>query len=78
MELQVKNASGAATGQISVADETFTRPFNETLVHQPVVAYLAGGRAGTRAQKTRAEVRGGGLKPWRQKRHLIPTLCSAG
>ena len=67
MELQVKNASGAATGQISVADETFTRPFNETLVHQAVVAYLAGGRAGTRAQKTRAEVRGGGLKPWRQK-----------
>jgi len=50
MELQVKNASGAATGQISVADETFTRPFNETLVHQAVVAYLAGGRAGTRAQ----------------------------
>ena len=67
MELQVKNASGAATGQISVADETFTRPFNETLVHQAVVANLAGGRAGTRAQKTRAEVRGGGLKPWRQK-----------
>ena len=67
MELQVKNASGAATGQISVADETFTRPVNETLVHQAVVAYLAGGRAGTRAQKTRAEVRGGGLKPWRQK-----------
>jgi large subunit ribosomal protein L4 len=50
-----------------VADEIFTRPFNEPLVHQIVVAYQAGGRAGTRAQKTRAEVRGGGAKPWRQK-----------
>ncbi|MFZ1642682.1 MAG: 50S ribosomal protein L4 [Candidatus Contendobacter sp.] len=67
MELQIKNASGAASGQIAVADETFAKPFNEALVHQVVVAYLAGGRAGTRAQKTRAEVRGGGAKPWRQK-----------
>ncbi|HRE53788.1 MAG TPA: 50S ribosomal protein L4 [Candidatus Competibacter sp.] len=67
MELQIKSASGAAAGQLSVADETFTRPFNEALVHQVVVAYLAGGRAGTRGQKTRAEVRGGGSKPWRQK-----------
>ncbi|MBL8259986.1 MAG: 50S ribosomal protein L4 [Candidatus Competibacteraceae bacterium] len=67
MELQIKTASGAATGQLSVADETFSRPFNEALVHQVVVAYLAGGRAGTRAQKTRAEVSGGGSKPWRQK-----------
>jgi large subunit ribosomal protein L4 len=67
MELQIKSASGAATGQISVAEETFARPFNEALVHQVVVAYLAGGRAGTRAQKSRAQVRGGGAKPWRQK-----------
>ncbi|MBK8507793.1 MAG: 50S ribosomal protein L4 [Candidatus Competibacter sp.] len=67
MELQIKSASGAAAGQLSVADETFTRPFNEALVHQVVVAYLAGGRAGTRGQKTRAEVSGGGSKPWRQK-----------
>src|SRR5690606_13988220 len=42
-------------------------PFNEPLVHQIVVAYLAGARAGTKAQKTRSEVRGGGAKPWRQK-----------
>ena len=48
--------------------EAFGRPFNEALVHQAVVAYLAGGRQGSRAQKTRAEVRGGGRKPWRQKR----------
>jgi large subunit ribosomal protein L4 len=67
MELQVKNTSGVASGQMTVADEVFARPFNETLVHQVVVAYLAGGRAGTRAQKTRAQVSGGGAKPWRQK-----------
>src|SRR5271154_1921853 len=41
--------------------------FNEPLVHQVVVSYMAGARAGTKAQKTRAEVRGGGRKPWRQK-----------
>ncbi|MBK8181736.1 MAG: 50S ribosomal protein L4 [Candidatus Competibacteraceae bacterium] len=52
---------------ITLADETFTRPFNEGLVHQVVVAYLAGARAGTRAQKTRSEVSGGGAKPFRQK-----------
>lgn len=67
MELQIKNASGAAAGQLTVADETFARPFNEALVHQVVVAYLAGARAGTRAQKNRAQVRGGGAKPFRQK-----------
>ena len=67
MELPIKNVSGVATGQLTVADEIFARTFNETLVHQVVVAYQAGGRAGTRAQKTRAEVRGGGAKPWRQK-----------
>lgn len=67
MELQVKNASGAAPVQMTVADEVFARPFNETLVHQVVVAYLAGARSGTRAQKSRAQVSGGGAKPWRQK-----------
>lgn len=67
MELQVKNTSGATTAQITVPEAVFARPFNESLVHQIVVAYLAGARAGTRAQKTRAEVRGGGAKPWRQK-----------
>lgn len=66
MELQVKNTNGATT-QITVPEAVFARPFNETLVHQIVIAYLAGARAGTRAQKTRAEVRGGGAKPWRQK-----------
>lgn len=68
MELQVKNAHGQAFGQtLSVSDETFGRDFNEALVHQVVIAYLAGGRAGTRAQKNRSAVSGGGAKPWRQK-----------
>ena len=68
MELKVvANDTQAAEESVTVADETFAREFNETLVHQVVVAYLAGGRAGTRAQKNRAQVRGGGAKPWRQK-----------
>lgn len=68
MELQVKDASGQASGEvISVADKIFGRDFNETLVHQVAVAYMAGGRSGTRAQKSRSDVSGGGAKPWRQK-----------
>jgi large subunit ribosomal protein L4 len=52
---------------MDVADVVFGQEFNETLVHQVVVAYMAGGRAGTHAQKNRSAVRGGGSKPWRQK-----------
>ena len=52
---------------IDVSENTFGRDFSEALVHQVVTAYLAGGRSGTKAQKTRSEVRGGGRKPWRQK-----------
>lgn len=66
MKLKVVNA-GAGAAEIEVADATFAREFNETLVHQVVVAYMAAGRAGTKAQKTRAEVRGGGRKPHSQK-----------
>jgi large subunit ribosomal protein L4 len=58
---------GFAPQAIKVSEAAFGREFNEALVHQVVVAYLAGARAGTRAQKTRAEVSGGGAKPWRQK-----------
>ena len=54
-------------GSVAVSDRVFGADWNEGLVHQIVTAYLAGGRAGTAAQKTRAEVRGGGAKPWRQK-----------
>lgn len=52
---------------IKVSEATFGRDFSEALVHQVVTAYLAGGRAGTKAQKNRADVRGGGKKPWKQK-----------
>jgi large subunit ribosomal protein L4 len=54
-------------GTLEVADATFGAAFNEALVHQVVTAYLAGARAGTKAQKTRSEVAGSGKKPWKQK-----------
>jgi len=59
----------AVTGgkKIKVSDATFGRDFSEALVHQVVTAYLAGARAGTKAQKNRAAVAGGGKKPWKQK-----------
>jgi len=57
----------AGGNAIKVSSSTFGRDFSEALVHQVVTAYLAGGRAGTKAQKTRSDVRGGGKRPWRQK-----------
>lgn len=62
MELAVNGGN-----TIKVSDEVFGRDFSESLVHQVVTAYLAGGRAGTKAQKNRSAVSGGGRKPWRQK-----------
>lgn len=62
MELVVKGANA-----LTVSETTFGREFNEALVHQVVVAYAAGARQGTRAQKTRSDVSGGGAKPFRQK-----------
>lgn len=67
MDLNVLNASGASAGTLAVSDDVFGRDFNEALVHQVVVAYLAGARAGTHKQKTRTEVSGGGAKPFKQK-----------
>jgi large subunit ribosomal protein L4 len=67
VELSVIKPGNAAAGTVSVSDVAFAREFNEDLVHQVVTAYLAGARQGTRAQKNRAEVSGGGKKPWRQK-----------
>ena len=62
------NLSLAADGgNIEVSEVAFDREFNEALVHQVVVAYMAGGRQGSRAQKNRSDVSGGGRKPWRQK-----------
>src|SRR4030095_6753174 len=66
MKLKVVS-NGAQAQDIDVSDATFAREYNEALVPQVVVAYRAAGRAGTKAQKTKAEVRGGGIKPWRQK-----------
>ena len=60
-------SKGAQAEDMQVSDATFAREYNESLVHQVVVAYRNAGRAGTKAQKTKAEVRGGGIKPWRQK-----------
>ncbi len=65
MELALQNSSGAA-GSIDVSDAAFGVAFNEPLIHQAVTAYMAGARRGTRAQKNRSAVRGGGAKPYRQ------------
>ena len=66
MELKIVSPAGAQ-GTVNVSEVAFGREFNQDLVHQAVVAYMAGARQGTKAQLTRAEVRGGGKKPWRQK-----------
>ena len=63
MELQYVNS----TSKVELSDDVFACEFNEPLIHQVVSAYLAAARSGNHAQKTRAEVRGGGSKPWRQK-----------
>ena len=60
-------SDAADAGSVELADRTFAVDYNEPLVHQVVTAYMAGSRRGTKARKSRAEVRGGGAKPWRQK-----------
>ena len=67
MELAVHSFDKKELSKVAVADATFGVEFKKGLVYQVVTAYLAGMRAGTRAQKTRSEVSGGGVKPWRQK-----------
>ena len=62
--MNLNTVTGSA---VELSDVAFGREFNEALVHQVVTAYLAGGRQGSRAQKTRGEVSGGGKKPWRQQ-----------
>ncbi|WP_027159769.1 50S ribosomal protein L4 [Methylobacter luteus] len=66
MQIPAINEKDSA-GKVEVAEAVFGQSFNETLVHQLVTRYLAGARAGTKAQKTRSDVSGGGTKPWRQK-----------
>ena len=63
MDLAIHNSKKT----VSVSDKAFAANFNETLVHQLVVSYMAAARSGTKAQKTRSQVSGGGAKPWRQK-----------
>ena len=63
MELKIAGSANV----VNVSDTAFGKEFNEPLIHQVVTAFLSGARQGTRAQKTRAEVSGGGRKPWRQK-----------
>lgn len=66
--MRVDVVSGVAdAGSVDLADRTFAAEYNESLVHQVVTAYMAKGRRGTKSGKSRAEVRGGGAKPWRQK-----------
>ena len=67
MELSVCKPGSSELATVSVSDAAFAREYNEDLVHQVVTAYMAGARQGTRAQKNRAAVSGGGKKPWRQK-----------
>jgi large subunit ribosomal protein L4 len=67
MEVAVMSASGGETGTMALADTTFGAEFNQSLVHQAVTAYMAAARSGTKAQKTRSDVSGGGAKPFRQK-----------
>ncbi|MCH9690585.1 MAG: 50S ribosomal protein L4 [Gammaproteobacteria bacterium] len=66
MELNIATPEGAS-GTVAVSEVTFGREFNQDLVHQAVIAYMAGARQGTKGQKNRAAVSGGGKKPWRQK-----------
>ena len=66
MELSIAAPNGSA-GTVEVSEGTFGTQFNQDLVHQAVVAFMANARQSTKAQKTRSEVRGGGRKPWRQK-----------
>ena len=67
MELSIVAPGNSSAGTVEVSEKAFARDYNEDLVHQVVTAYMAGGRQGTKAQKNRAAVSGGGKKPWRQK-----------
>lgn len=67
MELSIVAPGQASVGTVKVSEEAFGRAFNEDLVHQVVTAFMAGGRQGTKAQKNRKQVTGGGRKPFKQK-----------
>lgn len=67
MEIAVIKLDGSMDAPLEVAESVFAQEFKESLIHQVVTAYLAGGRSGSSSQKNRSDVRGGGAKPWRQK-----------
>ena len=67
MQVKVFKQTGEEAGKMTLADSVFKVPYNEALIHQVIVAYLANQRQGTKSTLTRTEVRGGGRKPWRQK-----------
>jgi large subunit ribosomal protein L4 len=67
MGLQIPALNGSNSSNIEVQEAIFGQSYNETLIHQLVTRYLSGARAGTKAQKTRSDVSGGGIKPWKQK-----------
>lgn len=67
MDLTVLNSEQKKVGTVTLSDVIFDRPYNEALVHQVTTTYMTNARQGTKAQKTRAEVSGGGAKPWKQK-----------
>ena len=67
MELTIQTSGKKKAGKLDVADSVFSAEFNEPLIHQVLTSYMAGARAGTKAQRSRSDVRGGGKKPWRQK-----------
>ena len=67
MDLNIKSGNSGETQTLQVSDKIFSADYNEALIHQVVTAYMSGGRAGTKANKSRAAVSGGGAKPFRQK-----------
>ena len=67
MQAKVLNLQGQEVSKLTLSDEVFKAPYNEALIHQAVVCYLTNQRQGTKSTLTRAEVAGGGRKPWRQK-----------
>ena len=68
MDLKITcSQTGGENGSVQASDTVFDRAYNESLIHQIVTAFMAGARSGTKAQKTRSDVSGGGAKPWRQK-----------
>ena len=67
MKIKIEKSGKKQSGTMNVSDSVFAVEFNEPLVHQVLVSYMSGSRSGTKSQKSRSEVRGGGRKPWRQK-----------